>query len=425
MITLDMVRFGYDSGLIRLIPSPNDDGIACSIGDGWFYFGGHTAEEYSIVESYKRDIPVEDIVKDIYGVLEQFQTELEDEYLYYEYYLREKIHDPEISRNPDVKAELQIVNSFVSEDLASIYSVSLAHGFFVDVKVFDKSGLIYVMENHNGSTVYGFAGPEVPISNYNYDEASIIKFVKDFHEKEKVQHKDFLSNIIKAASTRAAEPQPSNRTALKRLDFAQNLNISSNSKSIQFVEKEAWPNSEPFTGGCDMYPIYMIKDGVEHFMFNRRSDESAYESERDKACKAQLLANGGMFFRFYGPVDTPYEYLRYVIERHHSFEKFSHKEVEWFDDGKFCDFHGNLKEVSAAFMYRIYDKELAANIEKVVGLIHHKKYNEALDVLNEGLNGENVKRSSSLASKIESASTRVGVPHSADKTPVKESGPER
>ena len=68
-------------------------------------------------------------------------------------------------------------------------------------------------------------------------------------------------------------------------------------------------------------------------MFNRRSNENAYESEQDKAYKAQLLANGGMFFRFYGYVETPDEYLQKVIERRHSFEKFSHKEVEWFDGG--------------------------------------------------------------------------------------------
>lgn len=183
--------------------------------------------------------------------------------------------------------------------------------------------------------------------------------------------------------------------------------FSLNSTNIQFVEKEPWPNSAPFIGGCDMYPTYMVKDGVEYFMFNRRSDESAYESDRDKSCKAQLLANGGKFFRFYGYVETPYEYLRNVIERHHSFENFSHKEVEWFDDGSFCDFHGNLKEVSAAFKFRIYDKQLAANIEKIVGLIHQKKYDKALDVLNKCPNNENVKRTASLASKIESASARA------------------
>ena len=205
--------------------------------------------------------------------------------------------------------------------------------------------------------------------------------------------KPALDDTIQSASIRTGDSHASPDTPVKT--------------PIQFVEKEPWPNIAPFIGGCDMYPTYMVKDGVEYFMFNRRSDESAYESDRDKSCKAQLLANGGKFFRFYGYVETPYEYLRNVIERHHSFENFSHKEVEWFDDGSFCDFHGNLKEVEAAFKFRIYDKRLAANIEKIVGLIHQKKYDKALDVLNKCPNNENVKRTASLVSKIESASARA------------------
>ena len=89
MITFDMVKSGYNSGLIKLIVSPHNDGIVCSIGDNWFYFGGQTAEEYKDVEKYKKDIPKDDIIKSIFEVLEEFQIEFEDEYHYYEYYLRE------------------------------------------------------------------------------------------------------------------------------------------------------------------------------------------------------------------------------------------------------------------------------------------------------------------------------------------------
>lgn len=203
-----------------------------------------------------------------------------------------------------------------------------------------------------------------------------------------------------------SEPDYSFRTALKRLDLALNLNINNHNAHIQFVEKEPWHNNELFTGGCAMYPTYMIKDGMEYFMFNRRADQASYENETDNDCKRQLIANGGLFFRRYGHVETPYEFLRGVIERQHSFERFSYKELEWFDDGNFCDFRGNLKEVSAAFMYRIYDKQLAMNIEKIVGLIHQRRYNDALNVLNECTNINKLKPISSLASKIESAFTR-------------------
>lgn len=88
MITYDMVKNGYEQGHIKLIESPNGDGVVCQIGDNWFYFGGATAEEYKDAELFKNDIPKEDIIKEIFDVLEEFSTEFEDEYLYYEGFLR-------------------------------------------------------------------------------------------------------------------------------------------------------------------------------------------------------------------------------------------------------------------------------------------------------------------------------------------------
>ena len=89
MITKDMIQNGYAKGLIKLIKSPNDDGIACSIGDNWFYFGGFTAAEYDVVEEYIQAIPKETIIQEIFETLQEFRIEFEDEYLYYEYYLKE------------------------------------------------------------------------------------------------------------------------------------------------------------------------------------------------------------------------------------------------------------------------------------------------------------------------------------------------
>lgn len=95
MITTDMLTAGYSSGLVNLIPSPYGDGIVCSIGDNWFYFGGSTAEMYKSVEAYKEDIPEKDIIEEILMALESFRTsgaeEFIDEYQYYEAFLRENL----------------------------------------------------------------------------------------------------------------------------------------------------------------------------------------------------------------------------------------------------------------------------------------------------------------------------------------------
>lgn len=90
-ITKEMIQKGYNQKLINLISSPHNDGIVCQIGDNWFYFGGQTAEEYDNVENYKNDIPLSDIINEIYIVLKDFKTEFEDEYLYYYAYLKENL----------------------------------------------------------------------------------------------------------------------------------------------------------------------------------------------------------------------------------------------------------------------------------------------------------------------------------------------
>lgn len=99
MITLDMVRAGYELGIINLIngSAVYGDGVVCSIGDNWFYFGGYTAESYDSPDEYKKDFPAEEIITDIFNVLEDFSScgakEFKDEYLYYEAHLKESIYE--------------------------------------------------------------------------------------------------------------------------------------------------------------------------------------------------------------------------------------------------------------------------------------------------------------------------------------------
>ena len=93
MITRKMIFDGYYKGLVRLIESPNNDGVVCQIGDIWFYFGGLTAEECKTVEKYKASVDTKTILDEIYSVLNDFKdsgVEYQDEYSYYELYLKEK-----------------------------------------------------------------------------------------------------------------------------------------------------------------------------------------------------------------------------------------------------------------------------------------------------------------------------------------------
>lgn len=63
-----------------------ESGTVCNIGDSWFYFGGLTAEQ-STPKEYVNNVPLQDIVEEVYEVLKDFSEDEEfiDEYKYYEY----------------------------------------------------------------------------------------------------------------------------------------------------------------------------------------------------------------------------------------------------------------------------------------------------------------------------------------------------
>lgn len=143
---------------------------------------------------------------------------------------------------------------------------------------------------------------------------------------------------------------------------------------IEFVEKNPWTDPSPFTGQTYV-SVFMVRDGVEYFVVNRvvHDSDRGYrgfhisESHRGlEATKAFLLQNGGTYFKFNGIYEDPFEMLKEMSERGHTFcdpDKL-------FDDcrdnpgygGGFVDFHGNRNEVSAAFCYRIYDEALLEKI---------------------------------------------------------------
>lgn len=91
-ITKEIIRQGLSSGYIKLINCPQSTAeTVCEINGNWFYFGGQTAEGV-LPEEYKKIVPFEDIVNEIFNTLEDFREsdwdEYKDEYAMYECYLR-------------------------------------------------------------------------------------------------------------------------------------------------------------------------------------------------------------------------------------------------------------------------------------------------------------------------------------------------
>ena len=98
MITREMIELGYNNGLIRIIDSSSNecDGIAAKIGDYFFYFAGEEGDEYTDANKFKEEIGDVGIKQMLFNTLEDFRLhpeEFEDEYNYYESYLKENSKD--------------------------------------------------------------------------------------------------------------------------------------------------------------------------------------------------------------------------------------------------------------------------------------------------------------------------------------------
>lgn len=94
MITKKMIQEGYARGIITLIDSPNNDGVACLIGEHWFYFGGAATASFRSADEYMAVRSKEAIVKSIYITLKEFLDYSDifgEEYRYYESYLQEQL----------------------------------------------------------------------------------------------------------------------------------------------------------------------------------------------------------------------------------------------------------------------------------------------------------------------------------------------
>ena len=93
MISKERIRNGIENGIILIVDGNLEygtNGTVCQIGDNQFYFGGQQAED-STAEEYLNNVPLDNIVSEIYTTLEEFRTTegFEDEYHYYDIYLSE------------------------------------------------------------------------------------------------------------------------------------------------------------------------------------------------------------------------------------------------------------------------------------------------------------------------------------------------
>ena len=153
MITRKMIARGLIDGVIRLIMSPHEDGVVASVGEYWFYFGGQTAEECSSVEEYTAAVPFDDIVTEIYDVLDEFKDfpEFETEYRYYEAYLNESIAKTEADRKAKFMEYVE-KNFFVDSAFKRLVSNVIDFAFAQGSDEEERNVLLALLENTCGLT---------------------------------------------------------------------------------------------------------------------------------------------------------------------------------------------------------------------------------------------------------------------------------
>ena len=147
-------------------------------------------------------------------------------------------------------------------------------------------------------------------------------------------------------------------------------------QSITFIEKEPWHDDSPFTGQCDMFPVYMVKGGREFFVINRRVPDDSWKAAELEEIKKLLIDTDGAYTKFNGIYKNLFEMLKEMAEREHTFREPNKLFIELPNRG-FVDFHGNRNEVSAAFHYRIYEMDLIKAIQRIAGQVSNREWEKA------------------------------------------------
>ena len=143
---------------------------------------------------------------------------------------------------------------------------------------------------------------------------------------------------------------------------------------ITFIEKEPFDSSVVPERNLRLIPVFMIKNGVEFFVINRRADAplnsnslwAIQENDRYNLAKSMLLSNGGKFYKLHGVYTDPFELVKTIKKHGFTFTKpeeaFHRCDDERYGAG-FTEFQGNINETSMCFHYRIYDEEMVRQLK--------------------------------------------------------------
>ena len=111
---------------------------------------------------------------------------------------------PELDFDEARHHEMEMLGSMKIDEHSTMYAVELEPGFVVDVKVRFDTGLIYVMQNGDGSCVYDGRCTDYTYPDYEFDEAAVVKFVRDQLSRpalsEQISHAEEAQRVLAASA---------------------------------------------------------------------------------------------------------------------------------------------------------------------------------------------------------------------------------
>ena len=160
------------------------------------------------------------------------------------------------------------------------------------------------------------------------------------------------------------------------------LDKLSKEKGIEF--KEVVNSRESRTMSGDLYylnDVFAVKDGKEFFIRGYRPNKIDFNFPNSEKAdifnmKMQFVKSDGRFVKFYCHSENPIEFIKFIKENKYHFEKrqkgYYDCEFHISENKERYEFHGNLKEISCAFHFRIfrkdYVKEIAKELEGMKGI---------------------------------------------------------
>lgn len=166
---------------------------------------------------------------------------------------------------------------------------------------------------------------------------------------------------------------------MEKVQFEPELLADAALAGITFIVKPEWRDEDLFIR-ASRAPIFMEKDGAEHFVVNWtvvEEDGSLYarqKNDNSRTLLRSLVDSQGKFAKFYGPSDDPLSFIKWARQRGGGFyddrSLFDYSFDKAGYGAGFCDFHGNGLKL-CPFHYRIFDKALLLQVVQAIQVLKH------------------------------------------------------